>query len=646
MRYHIALSTAALGCAVTAAPQVAFAQRTNDNVVTSSGDAFGRAIGSERIGLYSTEDVRGFSPIEAGNARIEGLYFVQADRPGARTVEGSAIRVGISAQGYPFPAPTGIVDYRLTLTGRESSLSATGAVQAIGPSFVNSEGKWAVSDQFGVYGGFGRGWVNRAEGGHHRIFILGGSTVWRPRDGAMVALFGGYGGVDDEEATPVFFPASGSLPPRIKRGRFLGQPWTGRSSRAATSGLIVKLPFGDWRVEGGLFDSRRKVKAAYADLFTGVSSDGRVANRTVIADGNNDDDSLSGELKLVRRIATTARLLHTLTASARGRMLDRDFGGTQRIGLGRSTVLAPDFRAAPVISLGPEDKDRVRQFTLGLAYDVKLADKASLDVSLSRSQYRKTVDFANLATDTLNVRDNPWLGNVSGTVRLSKRLTVYGGYVRGLEEAVIAPDIAVNRSEAPPAILTSQRDAGIRYAITPQLTFVGGAFLVRKPYFNIDSALRFRRLGNITNKGVELSLSGSLKPGLTLVAGSLFLDPRVSGVDVDAGRIGSRPIGSITRRTILNMDWRLRGGKSRWSFDFALESLSRRTGNAANNIAAPPRETLNLSTRYRFTIGSAKALLRAQVQNATNDYGWQVSQSGGFTYSNPRNFSLELVVDL
>ena len=645
MRPCLAVSATIVGCSVVfGAP--ALAQRTNDNIVTSSGDAFGRAIGSERIGLYSVEDVRGFSPIEAGNARIEGLYFVQADRPGARTVEGSAIRVGISAQGYPFPAPTGIVDYRLTLPGRESSLSSTFSVSAQGPSFLNSEAKLAVSDTVGLYGGAGRGWVNRAEGGHHRIFILGSAAVWRPREGALITVFGGYGGVDAEEATPILFPVSGSLPPRIKRGKFLGQPWTDRRSRASTSGLVVKLPFGDWRVEGGLFDSRRKAKAVFADLFTGVRADGSVGNRTVIADGNNDDHSVSGELKLARRIATTGRLLHTLTASARGRTFDRDFGGVQRIALGASSVLKADFRPRPAIALGPEDRDRVRQLTLGLAYDLKWADIATLDVSLSRARYRKTVDFVNPALATLRTIDNPWLGNIAGSVNLSKTLTVYGGYVRGLEEAVIAPDIAVNRNESPPAIRTSQRDLGVRYAITPRLTFVGGVFSVRKPYFNVDDQLRFRQLGNITNKGIELSLSGAVRPGLTLVAGTLFLDPRVSGSDVEAGRIGSRPVGSVTRRSILNMDWRLKGGKSPWSFDFALESLSSRTGNAANNIAAPPRETLNLSTRYRFALGKNKAVLRAQVLNVTNDYGWQVSQSGGFTYSNPRNFSLELVVDL
>ena len=39
-------------------------------------------------------------------------------------------------------------------------------------------------------------------------------------------------------------------------------------------------------------------------------------------------------------------------------------------------------------------------------------------------------------------------------------------------------------------------------------------------------------------------------------------------------------------------------------------------------------------------------LLRAQAMNLFNDYGWQVSSSGGFTYSNGRTFMAQLVMDL
>src|SRR3954467_4766791 len=88
----------------------AIAPRTTDNATTQSTDAFGKRVGDEQIGIYNPYDVRGFSAVEAGNARIEGLYFAQQANPNDRLIDGSTVRVGISAQGYPFPAPTGIAD--------------------------------------------------------------------------------------------------------------------------------------------------------------------------------------------------------------------------------------------------------------------------------------------------------------------------------------------------------------------------------------------------------------------------------------------------------------------------------------------------------------------------------------------------------
>src|ERR1044072_706275 len=104
--------------------RVANAQRAEENVTTGSEDAFGRSIGNESIGIYNEGDVRGFSPIEAGNVRIEGLYFDRLGTLTQRLIEGSTIRVGIASQSYPFPSPTGIVDYDLRRVGEKQALRA------------------------------------------------------------------------------------------------------------------------------------------------------------------------------------------------------------------------------------------------------------------------------------------------------------------------------------------------------------------------------------------------------------------------------------------------------------------------------------------------------------------------------------------
>jgi iron complex outermembrane recepter protein len=91
------------------------AQRSSEDAVAEALDAFGTTVGRQAIGLYSSDSARGFSPTQAGNLRIDGLYFDQLNfgRPVNAIVRGSSVHVGIAAQGYQFPAPTGVVDYQL-----------------------------------------------------------------------------------------------------------------------------------------------------------------------------------------------------------------------------------------------------------------------------------------------------------------------------------------------------------------------------------------------------------------------------------------------------------------------------------------------------------------------------------------------------
>ena len=627
-------------------PGIAFAQRTQENLVTQSVDAFGKSIGSEKIGLYSTDDVRGFNPIDAGNMRIEGLYFDHIERVPSRVIEGSIIRVGVAAQGYPFPAPTGIVDYNLMLAQDRTAISSMLELAPYWGTAGNVEVKLPLDgDRLGVAAGLGFREQARPEGGSNSFRTYGASLVWRPYPGALLAAFtGGYSNHDDE-AHVTLYPAGDVLPPRLPRGVFLGQYWADRNSLLTTSGVIAKLPFGAWRIELGLFDFGMHARTNFADLLKGVDVDGHVASRVVLYDPNSRTDSRSGEGRITRSW-DDGTVQHRVTLSAKGRVKDRLFGGTQRILLGTSSAVLPDFRPEPALEPQAKDQDHVDQMTWGLAYGFKWRSRGAFDLSVSRADYSKRIDFADPALPRLVTKDRPWLLTATGSITLSPRLQLYGGYVRGLEEALVAPDIASNRSEAPPAIRTRQMDLGVRYALSPRLTFVAGLFSVQKPYFNLDPDLRYRRLGLVDNRGVEISLAGSIAPGVTLVAGSLFLDPKISGEAVASGLIGARPIGSVKRRSIANLDWRFDGGQSPWSVDIAFESFSGRMGNAANTLVVPPRETLNLGARYRFHVDDHALLLRAQIQNLFNEYGWQVSSSGGFTYANSRAAMVQLVVDL
>lgn len=140
-------------------------------------------------------------------------------------------------------------------------------------------------------------------------------------------------------------------------------------------------------------------------------------------------------------------------------------------------------------------------------------------------------------------------------------------------------------------------------------------------------------------------MTGQVRPGLTVVGGTMLLDPWISGEAVDSAQIGPRPVGQIRRRSVLSLDLRSQQGHGPISVDLSLESLSSRTANAANTLAAPARTVVNLGARYRFKLAGGTWLLRPVLLNVFDTYGWNVSSSGGFTYIPPRAVSFQLVAD-
>ena len=637
------------GAALVALPQAACAQRASDNVTTQSSDAFGRAVGNEKSGLYTTDDVRGFNPVDAGNVRLEGLFFDQVDRVSPRLVDGSTIRVGPASQRYPFPAPTGLVDFSLTQPHAKTSYSfnldtGSSSVTGIGGSFEFKQP--LAGERLGLSGGGGFRDLHRTEGGTGQVRTFGGTLAWRPSPGAELLLFGGDFRFRSDEARPTLFLTGTAGPPRLKRGEDLSQAWTGRNADTWLWGAIGKLPLGaGLRIETGLFYTRRDQHTGFADLYTGVLASGAASGHRIVADAGSFDASLSGETRLLRQWHGGG-VSQQLTLSLRGRHKVRRFGGTATFQFGPASLLAPTVLPEPAYTIGTKNRDRVDQLTYGLAWSLVSARGFTLDAGLSRTSYTKAIDFADpLLADPLT-RDRPITWNLSGSLSLTAGLSVYAGASQGLEEALIAPDVAINRSEAPPAIHTRQLEGGAKLALTPHMTLIAGAFSITKPYYNLDATLRYRQLGTLNNRGIELSLTGQLLPGLNVVGGLLLLDPLISGEAVTSGQIGSRPVGQIRHHGVLNFDWRPHAGKSAVSFDLAVENVSSRTANSANTFSAAPRSLLNLGARYRFHMGPGTFLLRPLVQNVFNTYGWQVSTSGGWTYTAPRVLTVQIVADL
>ena len=466
--------------------------------------------------------------------------------------------------------------------------------------------------------------------------------VWRPRPGAELIAFASRLWFSNEGAQTLVFPAGDYLPPRIKRGVYIAQPWEKNKGTNSNYGLLATVPLAGFTVKAGIFRSIAKPDKAFADLLVGVDESGHAADRLAISDPDNRYASTSGELRVARSFIEGQRK-HTLIASVRARDLVRDAGTSAVASIGPAQYGVPDYVLEPDFVYSPATRDKVRQVTEGLAYQGVWKNVGELNLGLQKTDHRKAVTDP---TQILPVsRDRPW-ADLGGGCGLSVERA---GAVRRLYARAggkpIAPDIAVNRNQAPPAIRTRQADAGVRWAILPNLKAVAGVFQVTKPYYNIDGADRFRMLGEVRHRGIELSLSGRPIKGLSIVAGTILLDATVSGEEVTAGLIGPHPVGITKRYTVVSFDYNLAPVPG-LSFDGVLESTGDRYANSANTLLVPPRAVLTLGSRYRFKVGGTPALVRVQVANVFDKYGYGVGGSGYLVYNSPRRALFTLAADL
>jgi iron complex outermembrane receptor protein len=624
--------------ALLAIPNAAWGQRTGENAVSSAEDAFGTSVGNERVGLYSPSSARGFSPVQAGNVRVNGLYIdYQADLSD-RLIAGSNVRVGLTAQGYPFPAPTGVADFSLRLPGEQAVASAVVGYGPFGGVRAELDAQLPVNDTLGLAAGLGLNRQEIAHGGDQRLLTAAVLARWRLAKKVEIIPFWGMQEESDQEAQPVIFTDGAFLPPRIERRRYFGPKWAKNEGRDVNYGLLTTFGFGDWTLRGGAFRGIAHDYRNFSPLFLNTTPEGE-ADRVVVADRARRFASTSGELRLTRQVAEGDRL-HLIHLMTRGRIRDRRYGGGQTYNLGRGRIDEPIAAPEPDFTLGAQTTDEVRQLTFGLGYHGLWRNRGELSLGIQRSFYEKST-FRPSGPLPVSKSD-PWLFNGTLSVLASGKLAFYAGYSKGLEESPVAPDIAVNRGEAPPAIITEQMDAGFRYAITPALKLVAGVFDVRKPYFALDPGLIFRELGEVRNRGIEVSLAGQITPRLSVVLGAVFLKARVSGDAVDLGLIGPRPVGSIGRTVNGAINWNVPWVEG-LSLDMTYQSTSGRA-TAEDGLVIPPRYIASLGGRYRFDLAGNPATFRAQIASVNNVYGYS-NIGEGYFYNPPRQFQMSLTVD-
>jgi len=638
---RFAVTSLAILLTGTACP--AFAQdRTEDNAVTEAEDAFGYAVGRESIGIYSAGNARGFSPTAANNVRVEGLYFDAAYGLPGTINDSTSIKVGLSAQGYPFAAPSGIVDQALRRPGDKPGASILINGDAFGSYGIEVDGALPVSKSLSIGYGLTANRVAFADGtdnfNHGQALIV----RWRPAPGVEILPFWTLNNDYNDEAGPFYVPAGKFLPPQPPRHQFDGPEWADFRYTGSNTGVLASYaPSKTWLVRIGAFRSVFDQKTSYTNLLVDLQPDG-TADRIVEADPRLKNVSLSGEVRITHSILDGPRL-HLFYLSLRARDARRQFGGSDEVDLGPTRIGTPEDSPKPAFVFGPISRNRVQQINLGFAYDGRWKDVGEISFSVSRAEYTKTTTFPGLTP--IVSKSQPWLYNGTAAIYVSENITLYAGYARGLEESGVAPPSATNRNQPLDAILTSQKDAGIRWNATGNVKVVAGVFDLRKPYFGFDATSRYTQVGTTRSQGAEVSISGNITKRLNMVAGGFFLRARVARDPTALGTIGPRPVALPGHLINFNLNWRTPFVEG-LSLDAAMFQRTRVPSTTDNLVSLPPRATVNLGGRYRFKLDKHNATLRLQVSNVFDNRGFNIAGPGVYGANAPRFITGYLAIDV
>ena len=631
-----------------------------NNAVTQAEDGFGNQAGKESIGIYSDSNVRGFSPGNAGNLRIEGMYFDKRAYLGHLLLDSSKVRIGTTVTGYPFPAPTGIVDYQLRKAGDqaeysysvelENSIRGAGDraldVNALLPlTAPDARVKMGMSVAASAY----KELTPQHEASYYRsAAIVGHIRSADQGDTAFELLpFYSHDQVPYETPHSYWYVPDGKLPPaesyHIANKSAMKADWMRGHGHSRTLGIIYQqhLP-GQWLIKGSLIRSAADSPRSETHVIEQLS-----ANRwqnSYYSEKNVSKQADSAELRLSKTLQheDSRQQFHLVW---RGRRSEQRYGGEAYADLG-TVAFRQQFAeltlpaTAPDFQYGERSLDRVRQNNLGLAYEYKNA-RATLNLGLMKSYYDKQT-WTGTAQERSFVRmqDQPLLGYWNLSLALGAGYSLYGGQTQGLEESGVAPVSASNRFAALPAIHTSQKDAGLRWKWQQDersLNAVLGYFEVSKPHYGFNSQQVYVQTGQVQHRGLEGSIAGNLTPHLNLVMAAVYLDARVNQPLSNTARV--RPVASVPLEVRSYLEYSPPQLPNS-SADLGLQYTGPQTSSESSGSRLDKKVLIQLGLRHQLDWGKAKLQLRFQVSNLFNRDTWEVDSDNTFFPGRPRSWRL------
>ena len=414
-------------------------------------------------------------------------------------------------------------------------------------------------------------------------------------------------------------------PQAVDGAEKLTQDFTYYKTELATAGTDVTIALNnDWSVQAGVRGAQMKRTNydSYLDVFD--------------AEGNYSEDligwysehkSVSANLILSGKVQTGS-IKHDLTFGTDYQQVKRTGATDLYIPMTTGNLYTGRGIADDPQETIPQDLRQIwstRSLGVFASDTIEWSPQWSAIVGLRYNDYHKE-------TVSATYDRSPVTPTVALIWKPQDALSIYASYVEAMEEGGVAPLGTVNEDDTFAPLMSKQFELGVKKVGSGWST-EAALFRVERGLEYTNSANVFVQEGGLIYQGLDIGGRVELGSSLALMGSAVLMQSKNKSDDPSVN--GKKAKGTPGFTTSLQAEYKLLGVKG-----LTLTGSGRYVGETAleddNSHMIDAYTLFDLGVRYQTQVGKQNMILRANIDNLTNEKYWVGSWGYSLTQGAPR----------
>lgn len=650
-------STGALGsAAVLDTPfsiQVISAENLQDRQANSLESVFARdasvtALGNTYSNFGDTITVRGLQLDYTDSYKINGMpvnnFSGQLPLEAFEQVE---LLKGLSGFMYGFGQPGGIVNY-VTKKPTEQRLLSIGAglrSQGIFSQHLDAGGRVGANDRFGYRINLAneQGDIPQDDGRIKRRTLAASFDARLTSALTLTADFILNDRRIDNPPAPYFnnYMDAGDALPRTARGDInfgLRGAFEDHENQIALLGATWKIA-PDWtaRLDVGQTKNDTRWIKSLADL---LNTDG---DYEVYAYDQAFKVQFASARAMVEGKVKTGSVTHELTAglsSQRQNAYRSD--ETSFYGLAGSGNLfnpVPIYYSSQMPYVDLQKSYYVNQSSVFVSDRIEFSPQWTLLAGVRHNRY----EAADIWSDWAIYKKDVNTPTVALMYKPAPNATVYGSFVKGLEQGGTVGEQYANANELLPPLESKQYEAGVKID--------GAHWSTSAALFRIERGAEYGNADNVyvqdgqeRHQGLEINGVLRVSPSVDISASAMWLDAKYKKTDHASGLDGKRVEAAPRFQAVLEMAYKMAAVPG-LRFTAGMRHIGKQALDADNIWTLSDVTLFDLGAQYRTHVGGHGLTVRAGITNLANKAYWATEGWGGLRIGEPRSFAVSAQLD-